>query len=193
MTDSAQLTPLAAALIGAGGVIIGGSLTTLSNVWLDGRRAEREALAARESDRRDLRLAVRLVIEELADSEQLVREAASAGQYWAAPRVLSADVWTQYRTVLAQSIESPFEWRVITLAFDEGNRLNWIVGTRGSQHSPSRFREAERVDESDDVRRAWRAMRAGIRTLEHLIQVQGPASRMLRSDEEIEREVWDHS
>jgi len=187
MADSGQITPLAAALIGAGGVIIGGFLTTLSNVWIDARRAGREEAAATENSQRELRLAVRLVIEELADSEGLIRDAASSGHYWVASRVLSADVWTQHRTTLARNIESPLEWRIITAAFDECNRLNWILGEKRAEHGGQ---GRASVEQSDRLRDAWLATRNGIRTLEQLIQVQGPASRMLRSDEEIESEVW---
>jgi hypothetical protein len=45
----------------------------LSSLWLDSRRASRERAVAEKADQRQLRLAVRLVMEELADSERLVR------------------------------------------------------------------------------------------------------------------------
>ena len=179
----------------------GGILTVGASVWLDSRRAKREDKARKAADKRELRLATRLIIEELADAMKLVEEAVRARTYWPAPRQLSTAVWTEYRATLAQHVESPWTWRVITIAFDEVNRLNWLVGLRAQQtrvraETRPRFRitppfiGAIPVTDEDETRKAWRAMRAGICELEQLISVMGPASRMLGEEADFAAELW---
>jgi hypothetical protein len=145
------------------------------------------------------------VIEELADNETLLRASVRAWRYWSPERQLSTAVWTEYRGTLAQVIESPLSWRVITAAFDAANRMNWRCRDRwqaarwAAQSGPG-FGLADfaamdapvvaRIHPEDETRAAWRAMRAGIRELEGIIDVTGPASRILREGEEIEQEYW---
>ena len=115
--DSNNVSAATAALIGAGGAIIGGGLTSGTQLLIESQRARRERRAARARDGTALRLATRLLIEELADNEALLRSAAKTWRYWSPERQLSTAVWSQYRGTLAQVIESPLSWRVITAAF----------------------------------------------------------------------------
>lgn len=191
MHTSADLTPAAGALIAAAAVLGGGIVTAVASVWLDSRRAKREREAAEEHERRQLRLATRLVIEELADSMNLLEEAVRTKAYWPAPRQLSTEVWNEYRVVLAEHVESPFSWRVVTSAFDEVNRLNWLVGLRARQaHPVSGTQQSVESKNEDQTRQAWRSMRAGIGELERLILVMGPASRMLGEPGDVEAKLW---
>jgi hypothetical protein len=185
------LTPLAAALIAAAAVLGGGVVTAAASLFLDSRRASRERDSAQKREARELRLATRLVIEELADAQNLLEGAVREVAYWRPPRQLSTSVWTEYRAVLAAHVDSPWTWRVITIAFDEVNRLNWLVGTRFRSLPPlSGHAQQVEVATDDDTRQAWRAMRAGIGELEKLIGVMGPASRMLGEVEEREDQLW---
>ncbi len=179
----------------------GGVLTAGASVWLDKRRADREGEARKAADKSELRLATRLIIEELADSMTLVEEAVRVRTYWAAPRQLSTAVWTEYRIALAKQVESPLTWRIITTAFDQVNRLNWLVGYRAQQTRVRAERRARLriiplflgaipVTDGDETRQAWRAMRAGIRELEQLTAVMGPASRMLGEEGDFEAKLW---
>lgn len=178
------MDPALAALLGALG---GAAVSTGNQVYLDWRRRNADDRAARERDKRALRLAARLVMEELADSLQLVADAGRSRRYWAAPRNLSTDVWGQYRTDIAALIQYPTEWRRITAAFDAINNLNWTVQHRRhhSQEVATTVKGA-RVESADGTRRVWRAIRDAIEALEGAIEVQGAASRLLadRADEE---------
>ena len=51
-----SVTPLAAALIGAGGAVVGGVLTTSGQLILERSRARREQAAKREREAREVRL-----------------------------------------------------------------------------------------------------------------------------------------
>jgi hypothetical protein len=112
-----SVTPLAAALIGAGGAVIGGVLTTSGQLLIERGRAIREHSATRERQARELRLAVRLVMEELAESTSLIEDAAKTRRYWIAPRRLPTGTWNKYRTEIADAIDSPLDWRLITTGY----------------------------------------------------------------------------
>jgi hypothetical protein len=45
-------------------------------------------------------------------------------------------------------------------------------------------------DDRERLRETWHAVRLAMKQLEHLIGVQGPASRFMREEDEAEREVF---
>lgn len=182
------MDPALAALLGALG---GAAVSTGNQVYLDWRGRHADDRAAQERDKRALRLAARLVMEELADSQQLVADAGKSRRYWAAPRNLSTDVWGQYRTDIAALIEYPTEWRRITAAFDAINNLNWTVQhRRNHSQEVSTTVEGARVEAEDGTRRVWRAIRDAIEALEGAIEVQGAASRLLADQTDEEQLYW---
>ncbi len=185
-----EVSALTVALIGAGGALIGTFASAGTQAVLEWRRASRERKKAADQTTAELRQAVRLVIEELADAERLLTEAVRTGRYWGSERWLSTDVWTTYRATLAVAIDDSVCWRIITSAFDTVNEINWRM--RGLYAaSPPRPGYVELVSGGDGTLDDWRSIRAGIDALEGTIGVQGPASRLLRDAAEIETDLWD--
>lgn len=186
-----SVTPLAAALIGAGGAVFGGVLTTSGQLLIESGRAKRERTANAEQQRRELRLAARLVMEELAEASALIASAAKSRRYWLGPRVLPTSTWNEYRTEIATAIEVPLDWRFITAAYDGINNLNWTVQhRRATAQTVDTHTAGALVSEDDETRAVWRDIRQAIETLERSVGVMGPASRVLREAEDAEAEFW---
>jgi hypothetical protein len=101
------------------------------------RRARREQ--QREDERRaaEVWLAVRLVAEELSEAKRIIAETAKAGHHWRAGRQLSNALWVEHRPALAARFPGRADWRSITSAFKELNRLNWLVNERRDQLAPT--------------------------------------------------------
>lgn len=179
------------AVVGALGVLGGVALSTGGQLLVDGRRGRRERATEAKREARELRLAVRLVIEELAEAAALIENAAGSRRYWAAPRELPTTTWSQYKTEIAGAIDSAADWRLITAAYDAVNDLNWTVQHRRTKTTAIEEDEFRaRLHEHDDTRAKWRTIRQAIETLEKTIGVQGPASRMLREHGDAEGEFW---
>jgi hypothetical protein len=179
------------ALIGVIGVGIGGVLTISGQLLTEGLRGKRERNAEERQEARELQLAARLVMEELAEAGSLIENAATSSRYWPAPRQIPTNTWNQYRTSIAAAINPPLHWRLITSTYDALNDLNWIVQHhRESTTLVDDHRLGVRVSPLDNTREAWRAVRQAIQTLEQTIGVLGPASRVLREREHAEREFW---
>jgi hypothetical protein len=179
------------ALIGVIGVATGGVLTISGQLLTEWLRGKRERKAEQRREARALRLATRLVIEELAEAKSLIQNAAKSFRYWPAPRQIPTTTWTQYRTEIATAIDSPLDWRFITTAYDAINNLNWTVQHRRETTTlVDDHRLGAAVHALDNTREAWRAVRQAIATLEQTIGVMGPASRALREPEDAEQEFW---
>lgn len=190
---ASSVTPLAAALIGAGGALFGGALTTSGQMLIERARGKREIAAEERRQARDIRLAVRLVAEELAESMSLIETAAQTHRYWIGPRDLPVTTWVQYQTDIAAQIESPIDWRLITAAYDAINNLNWIVQHRRvTDQTVDTTIQGAPVWPKEETRETWRQIRAAIGALERAIGVMGPASRMLGEVEAVERTLWPH-
>lgn len=192
---SAGIGPVTAALIGAGGAVIGGGLTSLGQLAADWRQASRHSAAEHKLRSIEWRQAVRLILEELRDAELLIREATAARRFWRPPRQLLTPNWQKYSPHLAAYLEdSPADsalWKCVASAFSELNRLNWV--------SDDRWRAAERLAAvnqdgrparariwpNDNTRVAWRSVRAAIRGLATSLG-QTPND----DDDTLEKELW---
>lgn len=187
------MDPAVSSLIGVG---LGGAVSIGGSVLSDRLRGRREASAKDAADARSLRLAVRLVLEELAEASSLLESAARSWSYWPAPRTLPTSTWTEYKAEIASAVDGPLDWRIITSAYDAVNNLNWIV--EGRRRSTTTLSAATGVAArthvlvGDETREKWQRIRMAIGVLEQLIGVQGPASRILRAQEEVERVFWPH-
>jgi hypothetical protein len=192
MLGAETVSPVTAALIGAGGALLGGTLTAASSFLVEVQRSRRSDASAADLRKAKVRQSARLVLEELADAEQLLQDAATRRRYWPRPRALSAAVWTEQRGTLAEHIDSALSWRRITAGLDEINRLNWLVDQRRESTNPGSdaAKLGERVSPNDNTRQSWRAIREAIAQLEQVIEVVGPASRVLRDGGDIEAELW---
>ena len=186
----AVTTTLAAAALGAAGVLVGGLVTSLTQVWVDGRRARRDE--QREDERRtaELRLAVRLVVEELSDAEHMIREAARAGHYWSVDRQLSNAAWAEYRPTLAACIAGPADWRSIAPAFKELDRLNWLVKERRDRRGVG---DEVPVEASDETRAAWYEIQRAIWGLEDSINMADDTATWLAEMKRLEQAHWGDS
>ncbi len=181
------------AVIGASAVVAGGVLGLSGQLLNERFRAKRERHAEERREARELRLAARLVMEELAEAMALIEKAAQTRRYWLPPRLMPTQTWTDYRTDLAAAITSPMDWRRITAAYDSINNLNWTVGHRrntnqtveGSQHGVF-------VEPEDNTRNAWLTLWNAIEVLEETLHVSGPASRLSRTRRGNEQGLWPH-
>jgi hypothetical protein len=124
----------ATTLLGAG---VGGAITGIITLRAEDKRQrfarereEREEARQREGDEREreraLQQAARLVLEELGDNVELIREAVRLGYYWPGGRQLPMEVWTAYRSVLAADL-SDEDWFGVTLAYESVNVQNLEV------------------------------------------------------------------
>jgi hypothetical protein len=73
--------PVAVAIIGAGGALLGGGLTPGSNIWLESARAKRGLALDHRRAELELRRAARLVADELAHSVAVIATAESEGHW----------------------------------------------------------------------------------------------------------------
>ncbi len=188
-----SVTPLAAALIGAGGAVLGGMLTTSGQLLIERGRSERDRQADERRHAREVRLAVRLVIEELAESLALIEGAATSRRYWVGPRQLSTGTWNDYRTGIAAMIESAVDWRRVTAAYDAINNLKWVVDHR-RRTSRDKFGPTEGfwIEPQDRTREAWSTVRLAIETLERTLDISGEASRAVGEGEALAGRLWPH-
>lgn len=103
MTES--VSAVTAALIGAGGAVVGGVLTAGSNIALEGKRHKRDKLDREALERREVRRAARLVKAELDRCETALTTAKAADAWVLSPSdVLPVDCWETYRAVLASHL-----------------------------------------------------------------------------------------
>jgi hypothetical protein len=154
---------------------------------MERRRAKREQLREAESRDGELRLAVRLVVDELSEAEQMIREAATAERYWEADRQLPDAMWVKYRTILATYVPGPADWLGITPAFKELNRLNRVVEER--RHRIDAGGEVP-VEPGDDTYAAWYEVHRAIWGLEATIDMEDDVATWLTTMERLAQAHW---
>lgn len=166
-------------------------LTTSGQLLIERGRGNRERQAEDRRHARQLRLAVRLVMEELAESLSLIETAARSRRYWIGPRYLPTATWSEYRTEIAGIVESALDWRRITGAYDAINDLNWVVDhrrrTSRDSSGPTRGFWIEPVDGTRD---AWLRVRLALETLEGSLGISREASRAAESREVLVARLW---
>lgn len=182
-----MILAVATSVVGAAGVVVGVVLTSLTQLWVESRRARREERREDERKAAELRLAVRLVVEELIEAEQMIREAAKAGHYWSADRQLSSSVWIEHRAILATYVPGPADWLAITPAFKELNRLNRLVNERRAQFPDE---VSVPVEPTDDSYAAWHHIHRGIWGLEATIDMAEDVETWLDTIKRMEQAHW---
>jgi hypothetical protein len=199
---SSGIGPVAGALIGAGGALLGGGLASGTQVLLEWRRAKRQTKAEQRLRHVEWRQAARLILEELRVADLLLRQAVAARRYWEPPRQLSTANWTRYSPHLAAYVtDRPSDhvfWSRVADAFNELDRLNWLANDRwrtaervaaanravfSRQLRPPRAR----VWPADRTRQSWRAIRAGMHELEQSVGLESEESD---AESGIENELW---
>jgi hypothetical protein len=163
-----MILAVSTSVVGAGGVLVGVLLTSLTQVWVDSRRGKREDKQAADRSARELTLAARLVVEELTEAERLIREAVTVSHYWAEDESPSDALWIEHRPILATYVPGPADWLGITPAFPEINRLNQLVRERRSQITDG---ESVPVLTEDETFAAWYRIHRAIWGLEGTIDM----------------------
>jgi hypothetical protein len=176
--------------VGAAGVLVGVLVTSLTQLWVDSRRAQREQQKEDERRAAERRLAVRLVAEELSEAEQMIAETAKAGHYWRAGHQLPNALWVEHRPALAAHFPGPADWQSITTAFKELNRLNRLVNERRDQLAPA---QPVPVQPVDDTRAAWYEIQTAIWVLEATIDMANDVATWLARMKRLEQAHWGHS
>jgi hypothetical protein len=102
---SATVGPIAVSLVGAGGAIIGGAIASASNLLIETQRNKRAARQQETIDSQDLRVAARLVSDEL-DKCSIALQAAKETSGWrgSPKKILPVDCWQQRGPVLARQL-----------------------------------------------------------------------------------------
>jgi len=137
-----------ATTLGAG---VGGVIAGLIALRVEQQRRKHDRQREQQVEERDLKEAARLVDEELRDAVGLIGDAIYEGRWRASQRVLSASVYTAYRSVLAISL-SDAAWSDVSRAYQEFNRVNWERARAasalpgGGEHVPVWSDAVERAD-----------------------------------------------
>jgi hypothetical protein len=181
---------VATSVVGAGGVLVGVLVTALTKIRVDNRRAARDQRRESEGTRTELRRAVRLVVEELSEAEEMIREAARVGHYWAAERQLSNAVWLEHRPTVAAYFPGPADWRSITAGYKEVRRLSRVVNERRDRLAPG---TNVTVEASDDTLVSWHEIRHTIWVLEANIDMADDTATWLEEMRGLERAHWGDS
>jgi len=111
-------------IIGAAAALGGVAVTGAVNVWIDGRKADRER-KQREEDRGRSRLAAaRLIEAELYELRAALRGSLARKRWWtSAP---PTEAWDQQRLLLAGEPDELKEWDFVAVAYGQ---LRLILGT----------------------------------------------------------------
>jgi hypothetical protein len=108
--------PITAALIGAGGAIVGGGITSASNVALERGRAKRANDDAATARTREIRRVARLVISEL-DLVRAHLAAALEAETWQDPKAhFSVKCWNELKSALAAELPED-AWEAVMDAY----------------------------------------------------------------------------
>jgi hypothetical protein len=180
--------PYGAAIIAGASAIVGGTVTAGSNLFIEHLRRRAEGDTRAEQDQRELRLATRLVLAELAEISGQIKETARSHLTWRADRQLPAFAWREYRATLAAHL--PIDaWRLVEMAYNDANILNWTVLAMNREFKsdgPIHFISKEWLRPMFES--AYRAMAALERTLGEARGAYGYTG--YASIEELEEEVW---
>jgi hypothetical protein len=141
--------------------LAGGALVAAANAMTERRRWRREREATAEERQLEVRQATRLIEQELVEAEHLIIAAAKAKEYRRARRAPTA-TWNEWRPYLARHL-GVADWRLVTMAFDAINDLNWLLDNREAE---GRVRLVVRDD--DQLKQRLYA----VRTAAHILRLE---------------------
>jgi hypothetical protein len=148
---SATIGPIAVSLVGAGGAIIGGAIASVSNLFIETQRHKLAAGQQEAIDSQELRVAARLVSDELgkcAIALQAVKE--TSGWKSSPKKLLPVDCWQQHGPVLARQL-SYEDWDLTREAYRKVQVL-WLGG-------PTHMSEASLADPTiNAIEEAWQRL-----------------------------------
>ncbi len=137
--------PVAVAVIGAGGALLGGGLTAGSNIWLESARAKRGLALDHRRAELELRRAARLVADELTHSVAVIAMAESDGHWDEANRKeLKYNRWATHQQALADHLPDE-DWLAVTGAYELLYLIYRDTDSGGGEPSPDEYRKVKSV------------------------------------------------
>jgi len=111
------------AILALVGVVVGGTLTSGTTMWIEHMR-----------ERRDARVAARLVFEELLTSVTVLRHVLNSQAARALSTGLPMEVWHEHRAVLARTLSGQ-EWTHMLLVYSQLEYFGYVE-TSPDDHRP---------------------------------------------------------
>lgn len=185
----AGVSAYGAAIIAGVAAVIGGVLTAGSNLAVEALRRRQQRESQAERDQRELRQATRLVLAELAEISQTIKQTAKSHFTWRSDQPLPAIAWREYRAILAAHLPL-HAWRWVEGAYNDANALNLrVIGMNREfdTEGPVHFIENEWLRNS--FRNVYHAMSELERALGDARGVFGYTG--YASVEDIEEGVWE--
>ncbi|MBV8337622.1 MAG: hypothetical protein JO358_19730 [Alphaproteobacteria bacterium] len=150
-----NITALEVASIGVVGVLLGSVISTAANVILAVRRERVEAQRDERNGASDLKIATRLISEELGIARAAVEDSFERKRW--SPTTLRTDAWQKYKSTVASEATDQ-EWFELTIADVRLEILNVILPANPlGAISESTLEELPRV--LRDITTAWRIAR----------------------------------
>ena len=150
-----NITALEVASIGVVGVLLGSVISTAANVILAVRRERVEAQRDERNGASDLKIATRLISEELGIARAAVEDSFERKRW--SPTTLRTDAWQKYKSTVASEATDQ-EWFELTIAYVRLEILNVILPANPlGAISESTLEELPRV--LRDITTAWRIAR----------------------------------
>ena len=128
-----------AALIASGGAVVGSLIATVPNAVLAHRRDRRDERTADRRASSELRLAARLVAQELEESATRLVRCAQKPECEGLNGQLPTSAWEQHRSTLAAAVDSPADWRRLTHAYSVVDDVNSELEDRRGLGAPEEF------------------------------------------------------
>jgi hypothetical protein len=139
-------------------------IATIPNAVLAHRRDRRDARVEQRRASSEIRLAARLVAQELEESAaQLVRRAGGLTPADLPPE-FPTSAWQQHRSTLASALESPADWRVLTHAYSA-----LVRAEAGSKTQPGVAQDGSHADHGEENRQLFLELMYAVGVLELLV------------------------
>jgi hypothetical protein len=106
------------------GAILGGLLTSVPAIVAELLRSKEARNAHRQSEQRELQVACRMVLEELAEQDYLLITATESGLWWPDAFDLPTSTWDRYGHILATHMDDENEWITVALAYTIAKAVN---------------------------------------------------------------------
>jgi hypothetical protein len=186
----AAVNPYWIAVIGLGGAVIGGAITSGSNLLIESTRRRHQHEDEDKRAEHEQRRAVRIVLAELEEIDYSIRGIAGSGVVGPAEKQFPAIAWAEYLTTLADLDEAV--WSSVHGAYRDLNELNWSLRWR-QQLRQVRTPELNEVEKAR-FRQAWLFVRGAQQALGPLdVGEQKAAGRVAAHQQvtaKVDRDLW---
>jgi hypothetical protein len=166
-------SPSEVALFGLIGAVVGGCITAGSNLLIERLRRRHEKDREAETDSRELRQAVRLVLSEFEEIDYAIRQVVRSGIWGPVEKQLPAFAWADHKSILAAHLD-PDVWLSVISAYREENELNWHLRWRARLISVRGWSLSD--EEKERFRLPWLAVRGAQQALGPLLETSREAA-----------------